>query len=112
MNIYINSISYSKFFGSLDKPQENLFDPNNVPTQIGKVRFCVKSLSEIQAIADKTNDFLYLTFGNIEITGNIAKIGISSGWVISKKNKGKFAMLSGGGYVWEFKKVKGIWELV
>ncbi len=110
MNIYVNSISYSKFFGGIDKPQENPIDPKDVPTQIEKVRFCVKSQLEIQAIADKTNDFLYLTFGNIEIKGNIAKIGISNGWVVSKKNKGKYVMLSGGGYVWEFKKVNGIWK--
>ena len=91
-NIYVSNISYSKFFGGLDKPQEIPIDPKEIPTEIEKVRFCVKSKMEIQAISDKTKDFLYLTLGNIEINAQTANIGLSNSWVVSKKNKGKYSM--------------------
>ncbi|MCL6296359.1 hypothetical protein [Jejuia spongiicola] len=109
MNIYINNVSYSKFHYWLDKPQENLIDPKDVPTQIEKVRFCIKSKLEIQAISDKTDDFLYLIIGNIVINNETAKIGLSNNWVVSKKNKGKYAIMSGGGYILTFKKINGNW---
>ena len=109
INIYVNNISYSEFSGGLNKPQEISIDPKEVPTEIGIVRFCVKSKMEIQAIADKTNNFLYLTLGNININEDTAKIGLSNNWVVRKKNNGKYGIMSGGGYILTFKKINGSW---
>ena len=109
-NIYVSNIAYSRFFGGLEKPSESLIDKNEVPNKIDGVKFCVKSKSELQKIADKTDNFLYLTLGNIEIKNDVAKIGLMTSWSVSKKNKKKMVMMSGGGYVWEFKKTNDIWK--
>jgi|GEM_PF-1423961 len=107
--IYINNVSYSRFFGGMTKPNESQILVSQIPSTIGNVQFCLKSQSKIQAIANKTDDFLYLTLGNIKITGKTAKIGLSNSWAVSKKNKGEFIHLSGGGYILTFKKVNGQW---
>ncbi len=108
-NIYVNDISYSKFFDGLNEPQQILIDQKEIPTEIENIRFCVKSEMDMQVIADKTDNFLYLTLGNIEINGEAAKIGLSNSWVMSKKNKGKYLIMNGGGYVLTFKKANGKW---
>lgn len=107
--IYINNAYYPEFMGGSDSLKPYLIDRNEIPNQIDKVQICLKSKSELQEIADKTSDFLYLTLGNIEIDGDTAKIGLLNSWVVSKKNKGKYALMSGGGYILTYKKVNGKW---
>ena len=109
---YINNVVYSKFFGGFDKPLESSIERSEVPNKIGNVQFCVKSKSELQKIADRTDDFLYLTLGNIKIKEDTATIGLMTSWAVSKENKNKRIMMSGGGYVWEFKKKDGTWKFV
>lgn len=81
---------------------------SEIPSEIKGISFCLKSKPELQAIADKTSPFLYLTFKEIKIDGDIAIIGISNSW--QPITKSKVAYLSGGGYVLQFKKVNGVWE--
>ncbi|HBY69540.1 MAG TPA: hypothetical protein DEG69_18410 [Flavobacteriaceae bacterium] len=107
--IYINNVSYTRFFGGMTKPNESQVFVSEIPSTIGDVQFCLKSESELQAIANKTDDFLYLTLGSIKITDETAKIGLSNSWIVKKRNKGKYVMMSGGGYILTFKKVNGEW---
>jgi len=105
--IYILDRYYSAFTGPT-RPKSYLLDSNNIPNQIEDVKFCLKSKNELQKIADETIPFTYLTFANIKINENTATIGISNGW--QAQTNGNIAYLSGGGYVWQFKKVEGTWE--
>ena len=105
--VYINNTYYPELMGSSEMPKS--IDQKEIPLQINNVQLCIKSETELQKIADKTGDFLYLTLGNIEIDGETAKIGLSNNWVVSKKNKGKYALMSGGGYILTYKKVNGKW---
>jgi len=71
---------------------------NEMPTKIGAVSFCWKTQNELQTIADETNDFLYLSLGEIQINGNKASVRLNNEWITSEKNKGKYTYMSGGGY--------------
>ena len=106
---YIVDVHYPKFVDTI-MPKSYPINPSDIPMRIGDIEFCVKSKTEIQNIADKTDDFMYLTFGKIEIRGNYAKIGLDNGWVVSKKNKGKYVIMSGGGYELHFEKINGQWR--
>lgn len=105
--IYILENFYSAFSGAT-MPESCLLNPNDIPNQIQDVRFCLKSRNELQKIADKTTPFTYLTFANFKITENIATIGIANEW--QAQTNGNVVYMSGGGYVWQFKKIKGSWE--
>jgi hypothetical protein len=108
-NIYINRTYYSKFSGATKADiVEYQFENNDVPSQIQDVKFCLKSKDELQKIADNTSDFVFLTFGNIEINGDIATIGLATWWQPQSPPKRK-AYLSGGGYVLQYKKIDGKW---
>jgi hypothetical protein len=107
-NIYVNKAYYSKFMARTKADiTEYQFETSEVPAIIDGVRFCMKSEGELQRIADRTADFLYLTFGNIEIKDDVATIGISTGWQVGTKSKK--AYVSGGGYILKYKKVNGSW---
>jgi hypothetical protein len=85
------------------------FKPNEIPNKINNVKFCLKSKSELQKIADKTwEDFLYLSFDLIEIKGKTATIKINNTWNVSKHSKKIY--LSGGGYTCIYKKINGEWK--
>ena len=104
--IYINTIWYESFWS--DKPPKTFpLNPTDVPSEIDGVSFCLKSLEELQAIANKTSDFTFLSFGKIEINGSTATIGIDHGWM-GQTNDNK-VHLSGGGFIWQFKKINGEW---
>ena len=62
----------------------------------------------MQQIYDKNSAFLYLKFAQINIVGDIATIGISTTW--QPTTNSKVVYLSGGGYMWQFKKINGKWE--
>ena len=105
--IYILDTYYSAFFGETEIKSYPL-NPANIPNQIGNVKFCLKSKTELQKIADKTEPFTYLTFAKININENIATIGIDNGW--QGQTNGNTVYMSGGGYIWQFKKMNGTWE--
>ena len=97
------------YFPNFKKKNRIPLNKSELPKKINDVEFIIKSEKEIQNIADKTNDFLYSTIKHLEIKGNKAKIGLSNFWVMSKKNKGKYAFMSGGMYVLNFTKINGRW---
>lgn len=106
--IYVLNKWYSSFFGpTKDEVKEYPLSADDVPSRISDVEFCLKSEQELQEIADKTSAFMYLSFGDIEITGDIAKVGIATGW--KGKSDSKTVYLSGGGYVLQYKKINGDW---
>jgi hypothetical protein len=108
-NIYINRTYYSKFSGATKADiTEYQFEDNDIPTRILDVKFCLKSKDELQKIADNTTEFVFLTFGNIEINGDVATIGIATWWQ-SQSPPRRRGHMSGGGYVLQYKKVDGKW---
>ncbi len=74
------------------------------------VKIILATLDEIQRLADIENDFLYLSFGKIEIEGKIAKVEIATQWAVSRKNYGKKVYMSGGGYELQFIQENGKWR--
>ncbi len=110
--IYIRDEWSSFEFGGMEEPKFYPLNTSDIPSKINGIQFCVKSISELQEIADATNDFWYLTFLNIEIGENTAQIGLTNYPMMSTKNKEKYISLAGGGYVLEFKKINGRWEFV
>ena len=106
--IYICESYYSKFFAaSKEEIEEFKFDPGEVPGKIGNVRFCLKSKEELQEIADSTSDFLFLNFGRISIIDDMATIGLATFWKKAAHSEGLY--LSGGGYIFLYKKVNDEW---
>jgi len=105
--IYINNEYYGALQGEEAK-KAMLLDISEIPPEIGEVSFCLKSKTELQTIANKTSDFLYLSFGELKIDGDIATIGIETGW--QPKINSENVYLSGGGYVCQFIKVNGEWK--
>lgn len=105
--IYIQNIYYGAFLGEEGKKTFPL-SASEIPPEIDGVFFCLKSKAELQKIADKSSPFLYLSFAEIKIDGDIATIGISNSW--QSTTNGNVSYLSGGGYVWQFKKINGEWE--
>lgn len=106
--LYVLDKWYSSFFGTTeDEVKKYPLSADEVPSRISSVEFCLKSEQELQEIADKTSAFIYLSIGDIEITGDIAKVGIATGW--KGKSGSKTAYLSGGGYVLQYKKINGDW---
>lgn len=107
-NIYINRTYYSRFSAPTKADiQEFQFEDSEIPAEIKDVRYCLKSQDELQKIANETSDFVYLTFGNIEFTEDLAQIGLATGWQSQTNSKKMY--LSGGGYVLQYKKVDGKW---
>lgn len=107
--IYVLNKWYSSFFGKTaeDQTKEYPLTLEEIPVMISDVEFCIKSKQELQAIADKTAAFVYLIIGDIEITGDIAKIGVATFW--QGRSDSRTVYLSGGGYVLQYKKVNGEW---
>jgi hypothetical protein len=97
------------YLPNFEKRNKILLNRSEIPSKINGVEFIFKSEKEIQNLADETNDFLYSTIKHLEINGKKAKIGLSNNWVMSKKNKGKYAFMSGGMYILNFKKINGRW---
>lgn len=104
--IYINNVYHNAPWGVEPKEIFSL-DTSEIPPEIGGIVFCLKSREELQAIANKTSDFLFLSFQNIEVKDDTATIGIDNGWM-GQYNDNK-VHLSGGGYIWQFKKINGEW---
>lgn len=108
-NIYINRTYFSKFSGATKADiQEYQFEDSEVPARIKDVNFCLKSREGLQKIADKTTEFVFLTFSDIEIKGDVATIAIATWWQPQSPPKQKYH-LSGGGYKLQYKKVDGNW---
>lgn len=105
--IYIENVYYGAFLGNEAKKTFPI-NSSEIPSEINGVSFCLKSKAEMQKIADKTSAFLYLNFAQIKIVGDIATIGISTNW--QPTTNSKVVYLSGGGYVWQFKKINEKWE--
>ena len=97
------------YLPNFKKRNKITLNKSEIPSKINGVEFIFKSEKEIQYIADETNDFLCSTIKHLEINGKKAKIGLSNNWVMSKKNKGKYAFMSGGMYILSFIKVNGRW---
>jgi D-ribose pyranose/furanose isomerase RbsD len=103
--IYICNLYLPNF----EKRNKIHLNQSEIPSKINEVEFVIKSEKEIQNLANETNDFLYSTIKHLEINGKKAKIGLSNYWVMSQKNKGKYAFMSGGMYILNFKKINGRW---
>lgn len=81
-----------------------------VPAAIDDVQFCLKSIAELQEIANRTSDFMYLSLGEVRIDTNYATIGIANSWMVSAKSmKAGEIYLAGGGYILKFYKMNGKW---
>ncbi|MEO6902030.1 MAG: hypothetical protein ABI315_02625 [Bacteroidia bacterium] len=108
-NIYVSKTYY---FHNSDETkttiQEYQFEDSEIPTIIKDVRFCVKPSNQLQKIADKIGDFVFLTFSDIDIKGDVATIQLNTNWQVQSKPQRK-AYSSGGGYLLQYKKIKGIW---
>lgn len=87
----------------------DLYPKETFPEKAGAVKINALPKPEIQMLADRKGDYLYLQIGAISITGDRAEIGISTQWAVSKKTRNKVYM-SGGGYVLEFIKENGEWK--
>jgi hypothetical protein len=108
-NIYLNRAYYSAFSASTKyEIKDYQFQDNEVPAKINDVRFCLKSTTEMQKIADNTSDFYYMTITDIKIDENIATIEISSSRQQTQASRRK-AMYGGSGHKLQYKKVDGKW---
>jgi hypothetical protein len=67
------------------------------------------SLLTIQALANRTSDFLYFRFDRLEGDSEHAKVAIALIWAVGE-NSGK-QYLSGGGATLEFRKRDDKWQL-
>ena len=87
-----------------DQKEITIYD---IPPKINAYEFCLKTKEELQEIADKTNDFMYLIIGMISANEEYGKIGIGVGW--QTQTIPTVMYLSGGISVYQFKKVNGNW---
>lgn len=119
--IYIVNKTPDSFFrsieGGVEVSREQL-TPNDIPSSINNIRFCLKSPEELAEIAKRTEDFIYIAIGNIVSDGKIGRIGISTNWQVPAGSSRVY--LSGGGYVveyvkeadqWKFSSILQSWEL-
>lgn len=84
-------------------------NPDQIPSEIGDVRFCLKSNQELQKIANRTwEDFLHISYDLIKINGDKAIVRINNWWMSSKHSK--VVYLSGGGYESIYRKIDGVWK--
>lgn len=119
--IYIVDKTPETFFrsieGGVEVAREQLTS-NDIPALIKNTRFCIKSPAELEEIALKTDDFIYIAIGNIVTDGKIGRIGISTNWQTPPESSRVY--LSGGGYIaeyvkeaehWKFSSILQSWEL-
>jgi phage pi2 protein 07 len=105
--IYVNKTLYADFFKDTVNAQ---LDVGDIPAEIKGVQFCLKSKSELQDIANRASDFMYLSLGEIKIDTHYASIGITNDWMLSKMSmKAGEISLAGGGYVLQYYKKNGRW---
>jgi len=120
-HIYIVNKTPESFFrsieGGVEVAKEQL-TPDDIPTSIKNTQFCLKSPEELEEIAKRTDDFIYIAIGNIVSDGKIGRIGISTNWQTPPGSSRVY--LSGGGYVveyvkeadhWKFSSILQSWEL-
>lgn len=84
---------------------ENL--PNNWNLSLQKIKLTLKTISQIQHIADTKGDFVYLSFSHFRITESCVAFNLDMGWVRGKRSQ--MVYLSGGGNRYEFRKQNGKW---
>ena len=107
--IVVSRAVVNKFHSDITSFHSDLYPPETFPEQIGNAKLIQLSKPEIQILADKKGDYLYLQIGEISVTGDRAEIGVSTNWAVSKKTKIK-SYNSGGGYILEFIKENGEWK--
>jgi len=87
------------------------FEPNEVPMQIGDIRFSLKTKEELQTIANRSGqDFMFLAFRAIIIDGDEAIVWLSNSWMVKERSKHFYT--SGGYYKLQFRKNRDKWEIV
>jgi hypothetical protein len=111
-HIYIQDLYYTKNGGFITAEEFNasavVLDDHDIPNQISGISFCLKSTSELQDIANQSQqDFMFLNFSLISIENNRAIVQLNNNWMVQQNSEGRY--LSGGGYTCLFKKVNGQW---
>ncbi|MEO7673461.1 MAG: hypothetical protein ABIU09_05215 [Pyrinomonadaceae bacterium] len=71
-------------------------------------RFVTMSQSAVQAKADTSGDFVYVSIGKLEVKGSCVAASLDNHWAVGK-NSG-MGYVSGGGFTYEFRKVGGNWS--
>ncbi len=103
--IYISKEYVDRFF---EESEIYHLGNGDIPKKINGVSFSLKSPEELQAIADETEPFTFLVFGNISINGNTAVVGIDHWW--QRQTNENLVIMSGGGYILEYQKTGGEWQ--
>ena len=90
---------------------EIILSSENIKTEwiksLPNIKLKVMSEREIQNKADKSKDFLYLSFSNFRIAKKGIVVTMSNGWAVGKHSG--MGYLSGGGSVYLYHKESGKW---
>jgi len=106
--IYIVDRSLNQESKQNDKNENKYVVKNgDIPHRIDDFKLCLKTKIELQKIADRKGDFMYLDIGKITINSEFGKIVISNWW--QAQTNSKYAYLDGGITEYQFKKIEGNW---
>ena len=98
----------------MQNPTEIVVETHNLPPKVDlhlrKRKVMVRSLIQLQAVADVYGDFLYFHFGPITGKDKHASVPITLTWAVGVRSKEKY--LSGGGTTLQFELRKGKWTLL
>ena len=80
--------------------------PGWIPT-LSHYKLIALERREIQKRADRSRDFLYLSFSELRVNGSCVSVTLVNSWAVGKDSG--MGYLSGGGFTYEYRRQSGKW---